>query len=190
MIHEKQLFLQKFIHQPKQIGSIIPSSALLARSMTAAIPWEQVRYAAELGAGTGAITARIQQVADPSAKVFLFEQDQLMRDLLAGSYPAFLCYPSAEEILPVIRKHGVSHLDCILSGLPFFNFPQTVRDQILSQIEASLAPGGWFVAFQYSLQMKKQLAARFDIEDINFVLLNLPPAFVYVCRTKGNLHEC
>ncbi|BFH68859.1 hypothetical protein J27TS7_23250 [Paenibacillus dendritiformis] len=107
MIHEKQLFLQKFIHQPKQIGSIIPSSMLLARTMTDAVPWDQVRSAAELGAGTGAITDRIQQVAAPSAKVFLFE-----------------------------------------------------RDQILGQIEASLAPGGWFIAFQYSLQMKKQLSSR------------------------------
>lgn len=190
MIHEKQLFLQKFILQPKQIGSMIPSSALLARTMTAAVPWEKVRYAAELGAGTGAITDHIQQVAAPPTKVFLFEQDQLMRELLASNYPAFFCYPSAEEMLPIIRKHGISHLDCVLSGLPFFNFPQTVRDQILGQIEGSLAPGGWFIAFQYSLQMKKQLAARFEIEDIKFVLLNLPPAFVYVCRTKGNLHEC
>lgn len=190
MIHEKQLFLQKFIHQPKQIGSIIPSSMLLARTMTDAVPWDQVRSAAELGAGTGAITDRIQQVAAPSAKVFLFEQDQIMRELLASNYPDFLCYPSAEEILPVICQHGVTHLDCILSGLPFFNFPQTMRDQILGQIEASLAPGGWFIAFQYSLQMKKQLSSRFEIEDIKFVLLNLPPAFVYVCRAKGNLHEC
>jgi len=46
----------------------------------------------------------------------------------------------------------------------------------------SLKPGGLFIAFQYSQQMKKLLGEHFSIEKIEFVPLNIPPAFVYVCR--------
>lgn len=39
-----------------------------------------------------------------------------------------------------------------------------------------------FVAFQYSLQMKNMLNNYFDKVTIDFVPLNMPPAFVYYCE--------
>ena len=83
-----------------------------------------------------------------------------------------------------MRCENIDRLDCILSGLPFFNFPQEVRDQLVDQVYRALRPGGVFIAFQYSRQMKRQLGELFEIEQIAFVPLNLPPAFVYVCRKR------
>jgi phospholipid N-methyltransferase len=60
-----------------------------------------------------------------------------------------------------------------------------VRDQLLDQIALSLRPGGWLIAFQYSQQMRKHLERRFELEHVHFVPLNVPPAFVYVCRKPG-----
>lgn len=84
-----------------------------------------------------------------------------------------------------MKNAQIEQLDCIISGLPFFNFPQAMRDQIVEQIHRSLRDGGMFVAFQYSKQMKQQLGEWFDIEEIKFVPMNVPPAFVYVCRKKA-----
>ena len=81
----------------------------------------------------------------------------------------------------------IEQIDCILSGLPFFNFSQLIRDKLIEQIIMSLKPGGLFIAFQYSQQMKKQLSQHFDIEEILFVPMNVPPAFVYICRKKKKL---
>ncbi|MEF3306380.1 class I SAM-dependent methyltransferase [Paenibacillus sp. GYB003] len=185
-IRDKMLFLYKFARAPKQIGSITPSSAFLAKKMIQQVPWQRVQAVAELGAGTGAITKYIAAAKRDKTRVLLFEKDPLLREQLAERYPEFGCYADASSIDSALRSEGIGEgqLDCILSGLPFFNFPQQLRDRLMEQITRSLKPGGLFIAFQYSQQMKKQLDRNFELEHIRFVALNVPPAFVYVCRKK------
>jgi phospholipid N-methyltransferase len=183
-IREKLLFLYKFTLAPKQIGSVTPSSAFLAKKMIEPVPWSRMKAVAELGAGTGAITKYIDQAKTKRTKVVLFEKDpQLCNDLISR-YPDFPCHSDACHLDSALLSEGIGQLDCILSGLPFFNFPQQLRDRLMDQIEASLKPGGLFIAFQYSQQMRKQLEGRFHIERIHFVPINVPPAFVYVCRKR------
>ncbi|MNW58453.1 hypothetical protein D3C74_363200 [compost metagenome] len=57
--NDNLLFLRSFIHHPKRVGSIIPSSRFLADSMVKQIPWPEFKAVAELGSGTGAITRAI-----------------------------------------------------------------------------------------------------------------------------------
>lgn len=188
-IQEKMLFLYKFSQAPKQVGSITPSSAFLAKKMLEAIDWREVRHVAELGAGTGAITKYIGEYNANRADVILFEKDTLLRDRLTNDYPGYACYADACNLRETLRAEGVDQLDCILSGLPFFNFPQGLRNRLMDEIVASLKPGGLFIAFQYSQQMKKQLSRLFEIEHVHYVPLNIPPAFVYVCRKRYDTYE-
>ncbi|MFP5112537.1 class I SAM-dependent methyltransferase [Bacillaceae bacterium C204] len=182
--HQSLLFFQKFIQNPKQIGSLWPSSRFLATKMVQPISWNEVSVIAELGSGTGVITREIKSRVSKKAKVFMFEKEKSMRDNLQQEFPEFLCCHNAVHLINEINQHGVQQLDCVISGLPFFNFPAEIRDSLLNQVVNSLKPGGHFIAFQYSLQMKKHLSKRFEIERINLVPLNFPPAFVYVCRRK------
>ncbi|NOU74352.1 phospholipid methyltransferase [Paenibacillus sp. LMG 31458] len=184
-MQEQLLFLYKFISAPKQIGSVAPSSVFLAKKMLEPVQWNQVRSVAELGAGTGAITRHLAQVLHDDAKVLLFEKDQQLRSQLSARFRDFACYADACSMQPALRREGIDGLNCILSGLPFFNFPPALREQLMHQIETTLKPGGLFIAFQYSQQMRKQLSQRFEIEHVHFVPLNVPPAFVYVCRKRG-----
>jgi len=184
-IHEKFLFFSKFLKSPGQVGSITPSSPFLAKAMVNAISWDTVCCAAEFGAGTGAITKFIHASAQKRAKVLVFETDVQMRQRLAEQYPGFECHPDCRDLQRILERERLGELDCIISGLPFFNFPQQLRDDIMAQAVASLKEDGLFVAFQYSQQMKRQLNEQFVIEDIKFVPMNVPPAFVYVCRKKG-----
>ncbi|MEK3914722.1 class I SAM-dependent methyltransferase [Paenibacillus sp. FSL H7-0331] len=184
-VHEKLLFLYKFVCSPGQIGSVTPSSRYLANKMVCSVPWDQISSIAELGAGTGAITKHIQAVRQANTKVLLFEKDPYLQQALERHYPQFACYSDGRDLSFAMRQESIEQLDAIISGLPFFNFPQAIRDQLMNQIVASLKTGGLFIAFQYSLQMKSQLSEYFDIEAVHWVPLNLPPAFVYVCRKKG-----
>jgi phospholipid N-methyltransferase len=179
------LFLQKFIQHPKQIGSVWPSSGFLARKMVQSVPWSEIGSIAELGSGTGAITRYISSSVPGATKVFLFEKDEQMRSKLQQRYPNFVCDTNANHLSKVVNLHGLHQLDCVMSGLPFFNFPNEVRETLINQITDVLKPGGYFVAFQYSLQMKRQFSDLFDLEKIRMVPLNFPPAFVYVCRKRG-----
>ncbi|WP_282936501.1 phospholipid methyltransferase [Paenibacillus sp. RC67] len=183
-VQEKLLFLYKFSQKPGEIGSVTPSSAFLAKKMLQYVPWDEVKQIAELGAGTGAITKHLVSNAPANVKVLLFEKDLYLRSSLTRRFPDCSCYADACKLQLALHNEGVESLDCILSGLPFFNFSQPIRDQLLDQITVSLRPGGRFIAFQYSQQMRQQLSEKLDIEHVHFVPLNLPPAFVYVCRKK------
>ncbi|MFC9708944.1 class I SAM-dependent methyltransferase [Paenibacillus sp. NPDC056933] len=185
--NETILFLKSFLHNPKNVGSIIPSSRFLASRMVGHAPWPEAKAVAELGAGTGAITQRIRQQVQDSTKVLLFEMDEIMRNNLKVAYPSFSCYPNAAHLVESMKQEGVQQLDFIFSGLPFFNFEPELRNTLVDQIYKALQPGGLFIAFQYSLQMKKLLSEHFIIETIDFEPLNVPPAFVYVCRKKETI---
>lgn len=182
--NDSLLFLKSFVKSPKKVGSIIPSSRFLANTMVKQASWQENMTVAELGAGTGAITRYIQKSAHKSTKVLLFEMDQTMRTILQNGYPNFTSYPNAATLMNTMRNEGIDELDYIFSGLPFFNFERTLRNTLIEQIHQALKPGGQFIAFQYSLQMKKQLSEKFFIEKIVFVPLNIPAAYVYVCRKK------
>jgi len=185
--NEPVLFLKSFLQSPKHVGSIVPSSRFLANKMVNQAPWLEVKAVAELGSGTGAITRYIHQQAQDSTQVLLFEMNETMRNNLKTEYPTSPCYPDASRLVESMKQEGIQQLDCVFSGLPFFNFDSELRNTLIDQIYKALKPQGLFIAFQYSLQMKRTLSEKFIIEKIDIVPLNIPPAFVYVCRKKETI---
>lgn len=183
-VKNNMLFLRSFFHNPKYIGSVIPSSRFLAEKMVEQAPWGEMKDIAELGSGTGAITHYIRKHVTDSMHVLMFEMNDTMRTNLKKEFPQYSCYKNAANLVECMKQQNIEQLDCIFSGLPFFNFEAELRDTLVEQIHQALKPGGLFIAFQYSLQMKKKLAEHFIIDTISLVPLNIPPAFVYVCRKK------
>ncbi|MDO7904795.1 methyltransferase domain-containing protein [Paenibacillus sp. JX-17] len=186
-IKENLLFLQGFFKHPKRVGNIIPSSTFLSAKMVQPIPWHEVKTVAELGSGTGAITRYIQAQLTGPTKVFLFERDKHMRFSLKYEFPEYILHSNASYLVKKLKQEGIRQLDCIICGLPFFNFSSEMREYFLHQIRTALKPGGTFIAYQYSLQMKRHFAKDFIIENIDFVPFNFPPAFVYTCRKRETL---
>ncbi|WP_010492877.1 class I SAM-dependent methyltransferase [Paenibacillus elgii] len=181
---DKWLFFYKYMRSPKQIGSVTPSSRFLASKLVSPIAWDEVKAVAELGAGTGAVTRFIRQANRGRAVTLLFEQDPLLRSKLGQHYPEAICCPDAAHMRQELERNGIPQLDAVISGLPFYNFTEQLRERLLEEIHSVLKPGGQFIAFQYSLQMKRALQQKFVLEKIAFVPWNVPPAFVYVCRKK------
>lgn len=181
-LSDKIIFLSKFIESPFKVGSITPSSRFLAKKMLEPIDWENVRAVAELGAGTGAFTRHIHTVKSPNCKVAVFEKDDEMREQLYTKYPDLKYFEDALNLSENVQSIGISSLDAVVSGLPFALFEESDRETIINEVIHSLKPDGTFVTFQYSLQMKTLLSRKFSHVYISFVPLNLPPAFVYVCR--------
>jgi len=178
---EKLLFLKRFIGAPTRVGSITPSSRFLARAMLSPGDWSAARAIAELGAGTGVFTRRINRRIAPGCRLFVFEIDPVMRAKLETECPGPEYHPDAALLDDVVRSCGAGKLDYILSSLPFAVFPAELRSRILDAVRSAIAPTGTFIAFQYSQQMRQELEARFEEVRISFVLRNIPPAFVYRC---------
>lgn len=183
-IKERLMFFYNFLQAPGQVGSITPSSHALAKQMMKPIDWRGAHTIVELGAGTGIFTKWIDELKQPDATLVSFEKETSMRSRLERLFPGVLFHEDAVELVSVLTEAGLGKADAIISGLPFANFPQALRDQIMEQVYAALKPGGVFVAFQYSLQMKKQLQEVFSDVSVKLAPFNLPPAFVYVCRKE------
>ncbi|WP_165866045.1 class I SAM-dependent methyltransferase [Lucifera butyrica] len=154
----------------------------MTKKMLATLPWDKIETIAELGAGTGVFTNFIAQNKREACRVLIIEQDLEMREALQTKFSSFYYGTNAEKLDVLLQRYDLPQVNCIVSGLPFATFSVTLRNEIMEAINRSLKPGGIFVAFQYSLQMRKVLKQHFSEIEIEFVPLNLPPAFVYRCQ--------
>ncbi|RUR28670.1 methyltransferase domain-containing protein [Vreelandella andesensis] len=191
------LFLKHFLRSPIAIGSVMPSSRHLAAAMVRCVEWEKTRVIVELGAGTGVITQEINALRHKDSSFLSFEYENLLRENLTQRYPNINFYKDAFRLKDyvAVQQKGGTRADCIISGLPFANFSQQQRDNLLSDIYDVLNPGGLFVAFQYTRQLQPFLVSSYDKLNCHKVWANLPPAYVYLCRktsfskTPDNVHH-
>jgi phospholipid N-methyltransferase len=181
LANERLRFLYKFIQSPTKIGSVTPSSPFLVKKMFENVPWDTLDTIVELGAGTGVFTNYINQHKKVSTKAIIIEKDADMLMALKSCYPSLYFGSDAEKLDALLEKLNITQVDCIISGLPFANFSPKLRREIMNDVTGCLKPGGLFIAFQYSLQMKSMLKQNFNKVEVSIEPLNIPPAFVYTC---------
>lgn len=175
-------FFSRFLSSPRKVGSVTPSSRFLVNALLKPVPWQEVESIVELGAGTGVVTEKIQNLKNPSCQTVVFEIDPYLSDLLKKRYSEIKVCSDAHQFRNELLTHHIKQVDCVISCLPFTNFSPEKRNFILQEVKDSLKPGGLFIAFQYSLHIKPILKRLYHQVDIHFVPWNLPPAFVYICR--------
>jgi phospholipid N-methyltransferase len=178
-------FLSEFIRNWKTVGAIAPSGPALAERMMESAEIWKAQHILELGPGTGAFTAAIQDARDKNShETFagqLRTRFQSMTFAVAG----------AQEFDLNAYLAGKPPIDVIVSGLPWTAFPRSLQEGILGNVLPHLAPGGRFATFAYfgfhrlpSGQRFRQLLHQElpGVETSRVVWANLPPAFVYVGR--------
>ena len=180
-LKEKMLFIKKFVSEPRIIGSITPSSPQLVASMLCNVDWERVGAIAEFGAGTGGVTKAIIKNKRPQSRLFVFEIESDLRQKLSRDTGLDI-YDDAAKLPRVLEDERLKKVDPIVSGLPYAVLPQCVTASVLDGISRTLDDDGMFVAFQYSLHMKGAFERIFKEVRTRFVMMNIPPAFVYECR--------
>ena len=175
-------FLKRFIRSPRSIGSVAPSSPALVAAMLDDVDWAKIATVAELGAGTGVITSWIDRLRPSESKFMCFEKHPKMHRTLCDRFPDVIMQQDAFQLKRLLQTKHLSGLDCVVCGLPLVNFPRGQRESLLSDIHASLNPGGFFIAFQYTRRLRPVLLATYEQIECRFVWANLPPAYVFVCR--------
>jgi phosphatidylethanolamine/phosphatidyl-N-methylethanolamine N-methyltransferase len=181
----KRTFLREFIKENKMVGSLTPSSRFLAAKMIDNIDFSQAKIVVELGPGTGVFTRKIVEKLDANAHLLVFELNDGFCERLTQEFKqknVHIIHDSADQIEQYLNQLGFDSADVILSSLPLANFSKELRTSILSTAKKVLIPTGKYIQFQYSLQAKNQLKELFNEVKIKFTPLNIPPAFVYVCK--------
>ena len=183
-MNDSLLILSNFIKNPKETGAVAPSSKFLTKEIIKKINFKTSKNIVELGPGLGTFTKPILKKANPDAKLFCFEVNEKFCSYLTKNIVderMTIIRAGAENINKNLKKFKIKEVDCIVSGLPFLNFPEHQKRKILDEVKKSLSDNGRFVLFQYTNGLGKLLESYFSKVSRTFVPINMPPAFVYVC---------
>ena len=179
---ERLAFLRGFLRHHRTVGSVTPTSASMSRVMARAAGASQRRAVAELGAGTGPITAALLEQLPPDGRLWAFEIDPEFARLLRSRFDdprLTIVEASAAEAPRVAREAGLAGFDAVVSALPFAVLGRPLSREILAGAAAAMTPGAPFVAIQYRPDyLPPLLRERFGPVERRFHVWNVPPAFV------------
>lgn len=173
-------FLKEGIKNLKTIGTVTRTSKYVSQAMLEYIDFDHADFIIELGAGDGAITKHILKKLKPEARLMVFEVNPNFCEMLnkLNDPRLIVIADGAEHIEEYLHKHGKSEIDAIISAIPFVMLPDTLSEKILLECKRLLIPNGSFVQIHYSLARKKMYESIFGYVEVEFVPLNIPPAFV------------
>jgi phosphatidylethanolamine/phosphatidyl-N-methylethanolamine N-methyltransferase len=185
-------FLGQFISQPTVTGAVTPSSTFLAKTMVEDLNLENAKSVLEYGPGTGIFTEYILKGKGPKTKFAAIEINPRLAQVFRTRHPKVRLFEdSVANVRSICDDAGMDKVDCIVSGLPWAAFPESLQIRFLDEMMRVLKPGGQFVTFAYVHGVWLAPGKRFaDLLPMYFskvskspvVWLNVPPAFVYRCR--------
>ena len=179
----KSLFFRRWLRNPLQMGSIIPSSPALCRKIAAAVERGPDEYVLELGAGTGVLSAALIAAGVPANKLIVVEIVPEMAQFLRESLPGVnvIC-GDAFDLNNTLPAHMQSQIGTAICGIPLVMLPLERQEAFRDAVEA-VAPGKGFLLYTYCATSplpygKLGMAAR----RMAFTLANFPPASVWRYR--------
>ncbi len=176
------LFFRRWMANPLQMGSIVPSSPALCRRVAHHTHATADEAVIELGAGTGVVTQTLlaRQVV-PSERLFVVEIVPDMARHLRAELPAAarVIEGDARRLPALIPPEWHGKIGTVIMGIPLVLLPFDEQRRFIDAIDA-VAPGRGFILYTYwitsPLDWKKHgLVARREA----WTPLNVPPASVF-----------
>lgn len=179
-------FFKESIKNLKTVGTLTRSSKYLCKGMIKHVNFEEANVIVELGAGDGVITKHILNSMKPDAILLTFEVNERFCKKLRKieDKRCIVIEDSAENISRYLKQVNAKHIDYIVSAIPFVALPDELGYSIISECKKYMKYGGLFIQMHYSLLAKKLYDNVFGNVDVNFVPINVPPAFVLVSEKR------
>ncbi|MEZ4321986.1 MAG: hypothetical protein R3F61_31230 [Myxococcota bacterium] len=185
-----RVFLKQFLADPVTIGAVAPSGTQLARIMIDEADIRPGHVVAEVGAGTGPMTAELV-ARHPDNPLVVLEPNAELAVSLRARFPEVRVEERFAQDLPdITAAWGHSPVDRVVSSLPWAIWPVEMQKTILDGILDAMAPDGRMVTFTYwhaqplpaARRFKAFLSEHFRTVDRSRVAwANVPPAFVFRC---------
>jgi len=150
-------FFRGFLKDPKQVGSIIPSSRFMERRIIEYGDLADARVIVELGPGTGGTTRSLLDAMRPDARLVAIDLDPRFTEIVAAIDDARLIAHtgSACDLVAILKQHGLESADVVVSGIPFSTMPRELGSRIMRAVHDSLSSGGVFVAYQFRAEVAR-----------------------------------
>ena len=178
------LFAKNFLQHPLMLGSFIPSSRFLIRTLLEELDFGRARVIVEYGPGVGTFTREILARMRPDAILIALETNREFVNFLRRSTTdprLHVVHGSAADVQSALVAHGVGKADFVISGIPFSTLPAGVREAVLQATRAVLQQHGAFLVYQFSPMVLASLRRVFSQVRRGFQPLNMPPAQLFYC---------
>lgn len=177
-------FFKESVKNIKYTGTVTRSSRFICKEMISYIDFENADVIVELGAGDGVITRHILKAMKPETKLLVFEISEPFCEEIReiDDDRMVVIQDSAENLEKYLKQYGFSQVHDVISAIPFVVVPDDLAKKIVGEVRKYLRKGGTMVQLHYSLLTKKLYEEAFDDVSIKFVPLNIPPAFLHICK--------
>lgn len=180
------LFFRRWLANPLQMGSIIPSSRALCERVARNVERAPEEYVLELGAGTGVVSRALLDHGVPPEKLIVVEIVPDMAEHLRSVLPGVnVVCGDAFALKDAIPADWQGRIGTAICGIPLVMLPFQQQQKFVDAVE-SVAPGKGFLLFTYCITSplpyrKLGLTAK----RLEWTPLNFPPASVWRYRPAG-----
>jgi phosphatidylethanolamine/phosphatidyl-N-methylethanolamine N-methyltransferase len=174
------LFFRRWLSNPLQMGSIVPSSPRLGALIAGQIDKRSNSSILELGAGTGAITRNLIKAGISPTRLVVVEIVAEMAEHLQTNFPHATVVQADAFNLPIERLKQVStEIETVICGIPLVLLGEKKQRQFIEQVEA-VAPGRGFLLYTYCITSPLPYRAlNLEARRFAWTPLNFPPASVW-----------
>ena len=177
-------FLRGLIASPKGVGAIAPSSAALARAIALQADPDQPGGVLELGPGTGVVTEALIARGFGAGRITAIEYDpEFVRRVRERCPGVNVIEGDAFALNRTLRPEDTGYC-AIISGIPLLNWPQERRQALIEGALERVRPHAPFIQFSYGLTPPVPATDGFEVSRAAVIWANLPPARVWVYRTR------
>jgi phosphatidylethanolamine/phosphatidyl-N-methylethanolamine N-methyltransferase len=180
------LFFRRWLANPLEMGSVVPSSPALCRRIVRATRRGPDEHVLELGAGTGVVSRALLESGVPPERLTVVEIVPSMAAWLARTLPGAQVVAGDARDLPALLPQAMQgRIGTVICGIPLVLLPLAEQARFIAAIEA-VAPGRGFLHYSYCVTSplpaaRHRLTARREA----WTPLNLPPASVWRYRPAG-----
>ena len=177
-------FLCNWMGRPLTTGAVSPSGKALTKLMASFVDPADPRPVVELGPGTGVVTkALLDRGVSPERLVSIeFNPDfcALLRKRFSG---VNIIQGDAYTLGETLKGTVDGEISAVVSSLPLFTRPPEMRRALILEALGRMPAGRPLIQFSYALVPPVPAEpGRFTVEHTHWVVMNLPPARVWLYR--------
>lgn len=174
------MFFRRWLANPLQMGSVVPSSHALCQCVVRHTRRAADEAVLELGAGTGVISQALLEDGVPPERLIVVEIVPEMANYLRDRLPGVLVIEGDARKLPsLLPRHWHGRIGTAICGIPLVLLSLAEQRRFIDAIDA-VAPGRGFL--QYSYRFTSPLPSRkhgLTTKREAWTPLNFPPASVW-----------
>jgi phosphatidylethanolamine/phosphatidyl-N-methylethanolamine N-methyltransferase len=180
------LFLRRWLANPLQMGSVVPSSRALGQHVARLVERRDDEVVVEIGAGTGAISRALLAAGVPADRLVVVEIVPDMANHLAASLPGVhVVTADAFDLAASLPRWMHGRVGTAICGIPLVLLPLERQRRFVEQVEA-VAPGRGFLLYTYCITSPLPWRALgLDAQRKAWTPVNFPPASVWRYRPQA-----